>query len=67
MPLSDPELWSAANRVLATHGERAPLFVAERIGALALAGDAEGIAVWQAIARRTAELGGGAACASEVH
>jgi hypothetical protein len=67
MPLSDLELWSAANMVLTTHSERAPVFVAERIGALALAGDAEGIAVWQAIARRLAELGGGAVVAAPAH
>jgi hypothetical protein len=32
------------------HGAEAPLFVAERIGVLALAGDADGVASWQAIA-----------------
>lgn len=49
---TDRELWSVANMVLEQHGERAPLFVAERIGALALAGDAAGIATWKEIARR---------------
>ncbi|WHU02476.1 hypothetical protein [Sphingomonas sp. NIBR02145] len=67
MPLRDIELWSAASMVLATHGERAPLFVAERIGALALAGDAEGIAVWQAIARRLSELGADAGPVAVTH
>jgi hypothetical protein len=52
MPLGELELWSAANMVLRTHGAHAPVFVAERIGALALAGDIEGVAVWQAIERR---------------
>lgn len=33
------------------HGAGAPLFVAERIGALALAGDQEGVNTWRAIAR----------------
>lgn len=67
MPLSDLELWSAANMVLTTHGEHAPVFVAERLGALALAGDAEGIAVWQAIARRIVELGDGAVPLAAAH
>ena len=56
--LSDWELWACANRVLQTHGENAPLHIAEQIGALALAGDAEGIRTWQAIARRIAGLAG---------
>lgn len=50
--LNDRELWACANQVLESHGEKAPLFVAERIGALALAGDSEGIATWKAIASR---------------
>jgi hypothetical protein len=33
MPLSDRELWACANEVMRQHGDRAPLFVAERIGA----------------------------------
>lgn len=32
------------------HGDAAPRFVAERIGALALAGDEAGVARWKAIA-----------------
>ena len=56
--LSEWELWACANRVLQTHGENAPLHVAEQIGALALAGDAEGIRTWQAIAKRIAGLSG---------
>ena len=31
-------------------GEHAPVFIAERIGALALAGDLNGVARWKAIA-----------------
>lgn len=57
--LSDWELWACANEVLKTHGDKAALFVAEQIGALVLAGDDNGIATWQAIARRIAELSGG--------
>jgi hypothetical protein len=54
--LSDWELWACANQVLTTHGEDAPGYVAERIGALALEGDIEGVATWKAIARRLATL-----------
>lgn len=56
--LSEWELWACANQVLTTHGDKAPLHVAEQIGALALAGDESGIQTWQAIARRIAELTG---------
>ena len=44
--------------VLKQHGERAPIFVAERIGALALAGDEAGVATWKAIAARIDQLSG---------
>ncbi len=54
--LSDWELWACANQVLKTHGENAPLHVAEQIGALALVEDETGITTWQAIAKRVAEL-----------
>lgn len=56
MSLSEWELWACANKVIATHGKDAPGHVAEQIGALALAGDAEGIRTWQAIASRMVEL-----------
>ena len=39
------------------HGENANLFVAERIGALALTGDIAGIAIWKEVAKRLDELG----------
>jgi hypothetical protein len=58
--LADWELWAAANMVLKQHGERAPVFVAERIGALALEGDMAGVETWKAIARRIVDLGAGA-------
>ncbi|OYU34823.1 hypothetical protein [Novosphingobium sp. PASSN1] len=54
--LSDWELWACANEVLKSHGDEAALFVAEQIGALVLVGDNNGIATWQAIARRISEL-----------
>jgi len=46
--LSDWELWACANHVLQSHGDKAPMHVAEQIGALALAGDEAGIRTWQA-------------------
>lgn len=54
--LGDWELWACANHVLQTHGENAPLHVAEQIGALAFAGDEAGIRTWQAIAKRITQL-----------
>lgn len=56
--LSEWELWACANQVLKMHGDQAPLYVAEQIGALALADDEAGIQTWQAIARRIAQLTG---------
>ena len=56
--LSEWELWACANQVLTKHGDKAPLHVAEQIGALALAGDAAGIQTWQAIAQRIGLLTG---------
>ena len=44
--LSDWELWASAAAVEKKHGARAPVFVAERIGALALAGDAAAVETW---------------------
>lgn len=57
--LSEWELWACANQVLQTHRDKAPLHVAEQIGALALAGDEAGIRTWQAIARRISQLTSG--------
>ena len=50
--ISETELWACANLVIKTHGDGAPLFVAERLGALALAGDSDGIAAWKNIAAK---------------
>ena len=55
--LTEWELWAVADSTLKRRGARAPVFVAERIGALAAAGDADGVAAWQAIARRIVALG----------
>ncbi|WP_374394929.1 hypothetical protein [Sphingopyxis sp.] len=49
-------LWACALAVEKQHGAKAPLHVAERIGALALAGDMAGVERWKAIAARMASL-----------
>ncbi len=56
MNLSDWELWACAAEVVHQHGERAQIHVAERIGALALAGDVAGVEAWKGIARRMEQL-----------
>lgn len=56
--LTEWELWAVAEATLKLHREKAPLFVAERIGVLAAEGDAAGVAAWKAIARRMAALSG---------
>lgn len=54
--IDDKELWACAHTVLTLHGARAPKIVAARIGALALANDADGVAVWKEIATRLNQL-----------
>ncbi|TPG43638.1 hypothetical protein EAH79_02395 [Sphingomonas koreensis] len=49
---ADEERWAEALAVQRAHGERAFAFIAERVGALALAGDADGVARWREIAAR---------------
>lgn len=56
-PIPDREIWACALHVERTHGIEAPLFVAGRIGALALRGDMEGVRTWKRIAKRLDELG----------
>lgn len=48
--------WAEALAIERLHGDDAPRWVAERIGALALAGDADGVARFQEIARRMERL-----------
>ncbi len=54
--LTDWELWAVAATVIRQHGDSVEYFVAERIGALALAGDQDGVAAWRQIAHRVARL-----------
>jgi hypothetical protein len=52
----DQERLAEALAVRRMYGDRAPLHVAERIGALALAGNAAGVARWQQIAAKMDEI-----------
>ncbi len=54
--LTDWELWAVAATVIRQHCEGVEYFVAERIGALALAADQDGVAAWRQIAHRVARL-----------
>lgn len=54
--ISNRELWACALQVQQQHGDGANRFVAERVGALALSGDEEGVTVWKEIARRLDQL-----------
>jgi N-acetylglucosamine kinase-like BadF-type ATPase len=49
---TDRELWACALHVLGTHGEEAIAFVADRVAAVARAGDEAGIRTWRMIADR---------------
>ncbi|MDT9598643.1 DUF6961 family protein [Sphingosinicella rhizophila] len=57
--ISDRELWACANEVMHQHGADAALHVAERIGALVLAGDVAGVTAWKEVARRIDALQSG--------
>lgn len=48
----DEECTAEALVVERTYGNRAPLFVTERIGALVIAGDIAGVERWREIARK---------------
>lgn len=52
----DHERWAEALAIERQHGDQAPVFVAERIGALALAGDEAGVERFRQIAARLDQL-----------
>jgi ribosomal protein L18E len=52
----EQHLWSCALEVERQHGDRAALFVAARIGALALEADESGVRRWKDIAARLSQL-----------
>jgi hypothetical protein len=49
-PLAQRERWAEALAIEKIHGDDAPRWIAERIGALALVGDEDGIARFRTIA-----------------
>ena len=53
----DQERWAEALAIERLHGDKASVWVAERIGALALAGDTAGVARFKEIAARLVDLG----------
>ena len=56
MPDRERELWACALLVFQKHGDKAPIYLAERLGSMAIANDEAGIATWQAIARHVYQL-----------
>ena len=55
----DQERWAEALAIEKMHGERAPMWIAERLGALALEGNYAGIERMMEIAERLDQLRGG--------
>lgn len=53
----EQERWAEALAIERAHGTAAPLFIAERICALALVGDEAGVARFRQIAARLDQLG----------
>lgn len=56
MSLPDWELWACAHKVLHQHGDGVEDFITERIAAMAIKNDLNGIATWQNIARKVMAL-----------
>jgi len=62
--IADRELWACAQQVIDHHGPDVDSFIADRMTALATAGDEAGIRIWRLIADRVdrlreTETGGG--------
>jgi hypothetical protein len=56
MPVSDREIWTAANLIIKRLGTEARREAVERAGAMLVRGDAEGHVVWLRIYRAIIEL-----------
>jgi hypothetical protein len=56
---AEEERWAEAIALERMYGDNAPLYIAERVGAAALAGDEEGLQRWKAIAARLDALRSG--------
>jgi hypothetical protein len=52
----DEERWAEALAIERQHGAMAPVWIAERVGALALAGDLAGVARFREIAAKYEQL-----------
>jgi hypothetical protein len=53
---ADQERWAEALAIERQYGEMAPMWIAERIGALAMAGDLAGVARFRAVAAKYEQL-----------
>ncbi|WP_230629362.1 DUF6961 family protein [Sphingomonas sp. Leaf37] len=53
---TDRELWALTLMVERDHGQGAPRYIAEKIGAAAIAGDWTGVAMWKGVAARFDQL-----------
>jgi hypothetical protein len=53
---ADQERWAEALAIERQHGEVAPMWIAERIGALAMSGDFAGVARFRAVAAKYEQL-----------
>lgn len=52
MLTDEQELWGCALAIEKQHGDHAPVWIAQRIGELALAGEMDGVELWRAIAAK---------------
>ena len=52
----DQELWGIALWVEKQHGPDGPRFIAEQVGRLAIAGEADGVTLWRGVAERFDQL-----------
>jgi hypothetical protein len=53
---SDRELWALALKVERDHGKDGPRHIAEKIGAAAIAGEWDAVAMWKGVAAKYDQL-----------
>jgi hypothetical protein len=56
MPVSDIDIWRAANLLLKQHGKSAPIVAAQRARQCMASGDDAGLRLWERIAEAMLEL-----------
>jgi hypothetical protein len=56
MPVSDIDIWRAANLLLKQHGKDAPIVAAQRTRQCLASGDVDGLRLWKRIAEAMLEL-----------